>query len=155
MQELVNLLREKALTIGSAESLTGGLFASEIVSIPHASEVYLGSIVSYANSVKEEVLKISKNVIEDHGVVSEEVVRQMADHASSILNTRITIAFSGNAGPDVLDAKPVGAIYTCIKSDNDYHVYYDVLSGNRNEIRQEIVKISTKRIINIINGKGE
>ena len=98
MKELVSLLRKEKLTIGSAESLTGGLFASEIVAVPHASEVFLGSIVSYANSVKEDVLSIDKDVIYKHGVISEQVVRLMAQHASELLKTDITVSFSGNAG---------------------------------------------------------
>ncbi len=150
MLELVNLLLENNYTIGSVESLTGGMFASEIVGISGASQVYLGSIVSYANSVKEGLLEIDESIIKDYGVISEQVVRLMCDAGARLLNVDVTISFSGNAGPGVLDNKPQGAIYSCIKILNDYYVYYDELNGSRNEIRKEIVDISVSRLKKIL-----
>lgn len=155
MEELVTLLRNKKLTIGSAESLTGGLFASEIVSIPHASEVYLGSIVSYANSVKEGLLEIGESVIMQEGVISEKVVYLMAQNAARLLKSDITVSFSGNAGPVALEGKPVGAVYSCIKIKENYHVYYDEFKGNRDTIRMQVVYLTKERIITLINEKGD
>lgn len=155
MKELIALLRNRNITISSAESITGGLFASKIVEIPHASEVYLGSVISYANSVKEGVLHIPRQTILEHGVISKEIVTLMAQATSDLIDTDLCISFSGNAGPDVLEDKPVGAIYTCIKLFDDSVVYYDELKGSRNEIREEIVQISCERIIALINKKGD
>lgn len=155
MEQLITLLREKQLTIGAAESITGGLFASELVNIPHASEVFLGSIVSYANSVKEDVLTVDKDVIYEYGAISEHVVKQMAHGAQTLLKSDITVSFSGNAGPLALEDKPVGAIYTCIFMNNKYNVYYDILKGNRYSIRYEIVQLTVQRVITLINEKGD
>ena len=155
METLISVLKENRLTLGSAESITGGLFASSIVSVPGASEVFLGGIVSYANSIKESVLRIPKEIIVSKGVVSEDIVTLMADSCQTILGVDVAVSFSGNAGPDVLENKPVGAIWTCIKVKDKTYTYYDVLLGTRNEIRQEIVRLSGERLINIVNQKGE
>lgn len=155
MEALINILKVNKLTLGSAESITGGLFASSIVSVSGASEVFLGGIVSYANSVKENVLNVSKEIIDTHGVVSEEVVIEMANSCQKLLGVDVAVSFSGNAGPEVLDQKPVGAIWTCLKVEDLSYTYYDILSGTRNEIREEIVNLSAKRIIDILNQKGE
>lgn len=150
MQVLIETLNNQNLTLGSVESLTGGLFASEIVGCSNASKVFLGSIVAYANDVKEHLLKVDANIIKQNGVVSSSVVKAMCDGAERLLNVDITIAFSGNAGPDALENKPVGAVYTCIKINNEYFVYYDELNGDRNMIRNEVVRLGKDRIIQLL-----
>ena len=64
------------------------------------------------------------------------------------------VAFSGNAGPDTLEGKPVGAVYTCIKIADKYYINYDILEGSRNEIRSNIVNITKDRIIHLLE-KGD
>lgn len=154
MEKLVSKLRANSMTIGSVESLTGGLFASELVAVSKASSVYLGSFVTYANSIKETILDIDSADIEKYGVVSSEIVKLMAKQANKQINSDIMVAFSGNAGPDTLENKPVGAVYTCIKIYNDYYINYDVLEGSRNEIRLNIVNLTKDRIIKLL-GKGD
>ncbi len=154
MKDLIEVLKEYNLTIASVESITGGLFASSIVSVSGSSEVYLGSLVTYANIIKEKLLNIEAEFINKYGVVSSEVAKEMAKQANKLINSDIMISFSGNAGPNTLENKPVGSIYSCIKYHNDYYEYYDHLSGERNEIRLEIVNLSKDRIIQIIR-KGE
>ena len=155
MEKLVNLLRENNLNIGSAESLTGGLFSSNIVSISGSSDVYLGSIISYANNIKRDLLHIDQSIIDKYGVVSGEVAYLMSENASKLLNSDITVSFTGNAGPNVLEDKSVGSVYTCIKYKNEYYNYYDQLNGSRNEIRAEIVEIVKDRLIQLISEKGK
>lgn len=155
MEDLVKLLTEKHLTISSVESLTGGLFASEIVSVSGAAEVYLGSLVTYANSIKEDLLKIDKEIIDKHGVVSKEIAYLMSKQACKLIDSDIMISFTGNAGPNTLEDKPVGDIYTCIKYLDRYYDYHDSLSGSRQEIREAIIVLSKNRIIDIVKKKGE
>lgn len=155
MKKLVKLLTKNHLTIATAESITGGLFASEIVAVENASRVYLGSFITYANTVKESVLNISETDIEKYGVVSAEIVKLMASGTFEKIPADLIVTFSGNAGPKKLDDKPVGAVYSCIKIFNRYHIHYDELKGNRNQIRQEIVKITKTRIIDLLTKKGD
>lgn len=154
MEKLVSILRKHSLTIGTVESLTGGLFASELVSVSKASSVFLGSFVTYANNIKETVLKIDKEDINKYGVISSEIVKLMAQQANKQIKSDIMVAFSGNAGPDTLEGKPVGAVYTCIKIADKYYINYDILEGSRNEIRSNIVNITKDRIIHLLE-KGD
>lgn len=155
MQKLIKVLRENSLKISSVESLTGGLFASELVSFAGASDVYLGSIVAYANVIKQEVLNINQETIDKFGVVSEEIATLMAVNGSQLLSSDVTVSFTGNAGPDILENKDLGLVFTCIKIKNNTYNFSDKLSGNRNEIRINIVNLVTTRLVKLLEEKGE
>lgn len=111
MNELVKLLKEKQLTIASAESLTGGLFQQQLTSIPGAGSVLKGGVVTYANEAKEKLLQVKKATISQHGVVSEQCAQEMAENVRRILQTDIGISFTGVAGPDTLEGVPVGTVF--------------------------------------------
>ena len=106
------LLKAKGATIATAESCTGGKLASLLNKHPGSSAYYFGSVICYDNSVKEQFLGVSSEMIKAHGVVSEEVVRVMAESVRKLLNTDFSIATSGIAGPSGgSDAKPVGTVW--------------------------------------------
>ena len=106
------LLKERHQTISTAESCTGGKLVSLLNKHAGSSEFYLGSIVSYDNSVKEHLLGVPAEMIKAHGVVSEEVVRAMAESVRKQLNTDFSIATSGIAGPSGgSESKPVGTVW--------------------------------------------
>ncbi|TGK05360.1 nicotinamide-nucleotide amidohydrolase family protein [Leptospira langatensis] len=111
-EELPALLIQKKLTVGTAESCTGGLAAKLFTDRAGSSEYFLGSIVSYANSIKENLLHVKKETLEAHGAVSEETAREMADNAASILNTDLSISITGIAGPGgATPTKRVGTVF--------------------------------------------
>lgn len=106
------ILKERGLTLGTAESCTGGRIASIITSTPGSSAYFTGSIVSYSNSVKENLLGVNPADIEQHGAVSREVVEQMALGAIHKLGCNCAVATSGIAGPDGgTPEKPVGTVW--------------------------------------------
>ncbi len=106
------LLKAKGATIATAESCTGGKLASLLNKHPGSSAFYFGSVICYDNSVKEQVLGVSSEMIKAHGVVSEEVVHVMAESVRELLGTDFSIATSGIAGPSGgSDAKPVGTVW--------------------------------------------
>ena len=106
------MLKERHQTISTAESCTGGKLASLLNKHAGSSAFYYGSIISYDNSVKEQVLGVPAELIKAHGVVSEEVVRVMAGSVRKILNTNYSIATSGIAGPTGgSEEKPVGTVW--------------------------------------------
>lgn len=109
-------LKQKALTLSTAESCTGGLIASKIVSVPGSSEYFKGSVVAYDNQVKENVLGVSAQALNEQGAVSREVVEAMALGACRLLNTDIALATSGIAGPagGTID-KPVGTVWISVR----------------------------------------
>ena len=113
-------LRSKTFTLSTAESCTGGNIAHRITLIPGASDYFKGSIVSYANQVKSDILGIDSKAIERYGAVSQEVVGQMAQSASKKLKTDCSVAVSGIAGPTGgTPDKPVGTVWICTKTPTE------------------------------------
>jgi nicotinamide-nucleotide amidase len=117
MKSLNNFLKEKNLTISTAESCTGGNIARLITSVSGSSAYFKGSVVAYANEVKINLLKVSAEDIEKYGAVSQTVVEQMAQGVRRLMNTDISIATSGIMGPDGGTAeKPVGTVWIAVCS---------------------------------------
>ncbi len=105
-------LTESHQTIATAESCTGGKLASLLSKHPGSSAFYFGSVISYDNSVKEHILNVSPEIIKTHGVVSEEVVCEMASNIRKLIRTDYAIATSGIAGPSGgSEKKPVGTVW--------------------------------------------
>ena len=106
------LLKEKGLTIATAESCTGGNVAATLTSVPGSSVYFLGSVVSYSNQVKMFQLGVKEETLRTHGAVSEETVKEMAEGVRNKLNANIGISTSGIAGPDGgTPDKPVGTVW--------------------------------------------
>lgn len=114
-QKVVELLTEKGLTLGSVESLTGGLFSSTICGIPGASKTFKGGLVTYAASEKVALLGIDPKIIENHGVVSQEIAKEMATKGQQKLDVDVCVSFTGNAGPTREPGEaPVGRVEMCL-----------------------------------------
>ena len=113
--EVGKILKEKKQTVSTAESMTGGLIAHKITSVPGSSDYFKGSIVSYANETKENLLGVKAETIEKSGAVSEETVREMISGALKILKTDYAVAVSGIAGPTGgTEEKPVGTVWIAV-----------------------------------------
>ena len=109
---VVDLLRDRGLTLGTAESCTGGLVAARITDVPGSSDVLLGSIVSYSDSVKRERLGVPADVLATHGAVSAETAAAMAAGAREALGVDVAVSITGVAGPGGgTEEKPVGLVY--------------------------------------------
>ncbi|HRI25587.1 MAG TPA: competence/damage-inducible protein A [Ferruginibacter sp.] len=114
------LLLPKGKTMCTAESCTGGFIAHLITSMPGSSVFYKGTVVSYANEVKKDVLGVEQSTLETEGAVSEEVVKQMAKGALRHLKTDYAIAVSGIMGPDGgSEEKPVGTVWMAVASNSN------------------------------------
>ncbi|MDR0825582.1 MAG: CinA family nicotinamide mononucleotide deamidase-related protein [Prevotella sp.] len=114
-------LFEKGLTIGTAESCTGGNIAQMITSIPGSSRYFKGAVVSYANEEKVNILQVSPEDLDRFGAVSEAVAIEMARGAQRVLNVDCSIASTGIAGPDGgTDEKPVGTVWICTTYKDKY-----------------------------------
>ena len=96
-EEVVKTFLTKGLTLGTAESLTGGMIAASVASVSGASAVLMGGVVSYDARVKHEVLGVEQAVIDTVGVVSEPCARQMADGARRVLKTDVAVSATGIA----------------------------------------------------------
>ncbi len=128
-----DLLQKKSATLATAESCTGGYIAHLITSVPGSSRYYKGSIIAYANEVKENELGVSRESLEKFGAVSEEVVKEMANGIRKKLNTDYAIATSGIAGPGGgTPEKPVGTTWIAIATP-EKTVAYRYLFGEERE----------------------
>lgn len=146
MNELAELLIEKGITISSVESFTVGNFATMLGSIPGISKVYKGSLVTYQNKTKERLLGISHEVIEKYGVVSKEIASLMCINGKQILDSDICVSFTGNAGPDAMEGKPVGLVYIGILYEG-VNIYELKLKGTREEIQQQAIDFVVRKLI--------
>lgn len=132
---LLHLIRHNRLTLATAESCTGGNIAHEITSVPGSSDVFLGSVVSYANSVKTEVLGVNPEDIETYGAVSRQVVEQMVRGVAKLTGAQCAISTSGIAGPGGgSDEKPVGTVWTAILTPDGIHSFVNRYPGDRQRV---------------------
>ncbi len=117
------LLREQGKTLALAESCTGGLVSALLTEIPGSSDYFLGSIVPYANSAKEELLEVEGETLHRAGAVSEEVARGMARGARKRFDSDLAVAVTGIAGPDGGSAeKPVGTVHFALSDREEREV---------------------------------
>ena len=106
------LLKQRGMTIATAESCTGGRLAAALNSQSGSSAYYMGSVVAYDNTIKEQVLGVQRDTLMQHGAVSEQTVREMAEGVRKLMHTDYTIATSGIAGPTGgTPDKPVGTVW--------------------------------------------
>lgn len=123
------LLLERKLTLGTAESCTGGHIAHLITRIPGSSAYFQGSVVSYSNETKQRLLGVKPKTLESYGAVSEQTVLEMAEGAREPLGCDLAIAISGIAGPSGgSPQKPVGTIWMAV-SDGKNHKTYKLQAG--------------------------
>jgi nicotinamide-nucleotide amidase len=117
-------LRAQSLTLGTAESCTGGYLAHLITAIPGSSDYFQGSVVSYSNEIKEKLLHVNPDTLQRHGAVSEETVREMVYGARLALNVDVAVAISGIAGPGGgTPGKPVGTIWLAVGNRDRTEAY--------------------------------
>ncbi|MGG7179443.1 competence/damage-inducible protein A [Clostridium paraputrificum] len=137
IQEVVgNLLVKKGLKIATAESCTGGMIASRLVSFPGISEVFLEGAVTYSNEAKIRTLKVKSETLDIFGAVSEETAKEMAIGIAKRTGADISVVTTGIAGPGGgTDNKPVGLVYIGLYYKGDVRAWRYVFNGDRNNVR--------------------
>lgn len=150
-QVLGELLLERELTVACAESCTGGNIAHTIVKRPGSSAYFLGSVVSYSNGVKAEVLKVSRSDLGRYGAVSKEVVEQMVAGVASLMHADCAIATSGIAGPEGgTKFKPVGTVWIAAKLNDRVVSECIRFKGDRDEVIQSATNHALVMLINLL-----
>lgn len=135
---LGSLLLERELAVSSAESCTGGNIAHRIVQVPGSSDYFLGSVVSYSNDVKANVLGVSRSDIDNYGAVSKQVVEEMVRGVAQLMRTECAIATSGIAGPDGgTPYKPVGTVWIAAKCNDRVVSELIHFEGSRDEVIEQ------------------
>ena len=137
---LVALLNARGLVCATAESCTGGGVGAAITSVPGASSVFSGGVVSYANEVKRDVLGVPDGVLSAKGAVSPECAAAMADGVRRLMNADIAVSLTGIAGPDGGSAeKPVGLVWFGLSTSTGVRTERAVFPGDREQVRAAAV----------------
>lgn len=150
LRSLVEKLDSLDLTLSSIESLTGGLFASSVTSIPGVSSVFKGTVVTYQTSIKEDVVHVDKKIVKEYGVVSSQTAEEMARHGQELLSSDVCVSFTGNAGPSAMEGKPVGLVYIGVAIGNSVYTIERHFTGDRNSIRQSCVEEGARFVLEVI-----
>lgn len=139
--------RRRGWKIATAESCTGGGIGERLTEIPGSSDVYVGGVVAYDNSVKESLLGVPAGLMAEHGAVSEQVAAEMVRGATRTLGTELGIAVTGIAGPGGGTAdKPVGLVYIATAVNQSVLVTRGLFVGNRGEIRARAAQVALNRL---------
>lgn len=140
-KEVINHCVKENITIASAESLTGGKFTAEIASHSGVSSFLKGGIVCYSSEIKQSLLNVPKQIIEDFGAVSEQCAKVLAENVKDLMKTEVGISFTGVAGPDKLEDKEVGTVFIGVSMvGKETKVYPLQLAGTREQIQSRSVK---------------
>ncbi len=133
---VLDLARNRGLTLATAESCTGGLVASRLTAVPGSSDVFVGSVIAYANEVKVAGLGVPRELITEHGAVSAEVAAAMADGARARVGADVAVSVTGVAGPGGgTDEKPVGLVFAHAVGPDGKRSACTELPGDREMIR--------------------
>lgn len=138
------------LTVGCAESLTGGLVAADIVSIPGASAVFRGSIVAYDSMLKNDLLGVDASTLASTGAVTAEVASAMAEGALARLGVDVAVATTGVAGPDPdpVSGEAPGAVFIAVAGGGLGTLVREMsLEGDRDEIRQRATRAALQALL--------
>lgn len=132
---VVRGLVERGLTVGTAESLTGGLVCAALTTVPGASAVVRGGVVAYASDVKAAVLGVDRGLIERDGAVSASVASALAEGVRRVLPSAVGVSTTGVAGPDPAEGAPVGTVFLAASGPWGILVEEHAFTGDREEIR--------------------
>ena len=143
LQSVIEKLRLKKQTVGFGESCTGGLLSATLAAVPGVSDIFLGSIVSYAYQAKEDLLGVSHTTLMNEGAVSETVARQMAQGVRNQLKCHWSVSITGIAGPTGGSLeKPVGTVWFAVSGPGFETAEKKLFSGSRTDVQKQSVDFS-------------
>lgn len=140
------------MTLVTAESCTGGGVAQAVTRISGSSAWFDRGFVTYSNESKEEMLGVSPETLEQHGAVSEQTVREMADGALQYSRAQVALSVSGIAGPTGgTPEKPVGTVWFAWATNNNVQSACHHISGDRDAVRSKSVQIALQGVLSLLN----
>jgi nicotinamide-nucleotide amidase len=148
--DAVSALREASLTVATAESLTAGLLAARIASVPGASAVLRGGIVAYATDLKGSLLGVPSEVLREHGAVSQECAAAMAVGAASACGAEIALSLTGVAGPDRQEGHPPGTVCLGVAGPQGVTARTLLFTGDRAAVRAAAVDAALEALLALL-----
>ncbi|GAB4098795.1 CinA family protein [Sinomonas halotolerans] len=147
---VVRAMADRALTAGTAESLTAGQVAAALADTAGASAMLRGGVVAYASAVKEHVLGVPGELLASVGSVDPEVARQMALGAQRVLGADYAVATTGVAGPEPHDGKPVGTVYVAVAGPRGCAAQGHHFAGGRAEVRAAATEAALAALLDAV-----
>ena len=149
-KKIVKKLIKKKITISVAESCTGGMIASEIISIPNSSKIFNLGLITYSNKSKEQILNIKKKNLIKFGAVSPQVCKEMVENLYKMTKSKVCISTTGIAGPSGGSAlKPVGLIYVGLKYKKISKIF--MYNFMKKLSRNKIQKLTVNKVLNLLD----
>ena len=141
IDKVLDFLIENGITVATAESCTAGLISARIGDKSGVSEIFSEGFVTYSNEAKEKNLGVPKEILQNHGAVSEQTARAMAEGVCRVTGARLGLSATGIAGPTGgTHDKPVGLVYMGVCFDGETTVVKKIFSGTRSEVRAQTVE---------------
>jgi len=138
----------KGRTLVTAESLTGGGIGSLLTTVPGASSVYKGGVISYTNEVKESLLGVPSEILNTYGAVSAQTAAAMAEGVRKLLKADVAVSVTGLAGPGGDEfGNPVGTVFIGYADDRNSIVKHCLFSGSREEVRRKTTQTALELIL--------
>jgi nicotinamide-nucleotide amidase len=151
--QALQLLRAAGATLATVESLTGGRLAAVVTAVPGASAAYLGGFVTYATALKETLVGVPHDLVEQYGVVSAECARAMATGCRDATGATYALATTGVAGPDSQEDKPVGTVFVGIAGPAGVSAVTMELVGDRHQIQDRACREALSALCGILRGE--
>ncbi|WP_127472598.1 CinA family protein [Microbacterium sulfonylureivorans] len=145
--DVLEALGSRGWTIGTAESLTGGLVIATLVDVPGASAHVRGGVVAYATDLKAAALGVDQDLLDRAGSVDATVAQQMAEGARRVLGADVGVSTTGVAGPDPQDGLPVGTVFIAVSTPSGGAVRALRLAGSRGAIRASTVDSALELVL--------
>jgi nicotinamide-nucleotide amidase len=146
-EHILEELKSRNLTLGVAESCTGGGLGNRITNIPGSSEVFLGGVIAYSNEFKMKLLGVKENTLIKHGAVSKETAKEMAHGVRELTGADINIAITGIAGPGgAAPKKPVGLVFMHLTAADTDMGIYQIFPGDRKMVKTRTINYSLNLI---------
>ncbi len=153
---VLDLCRARGWTLATAESCTGGMVATRLTSVPGSSDVFLGSIVSYANEVKESELGVPRETLERYGAVSEETAAAMSAGVRRRLDADVAVSVTGIAGPGGgTEDKPVGLVHVHAATPETSHAIQFTYAQDRESIRRRATVAALHLLRRVLTQNGD
>ena len=144
---VIEIFREKGLSLALAESCTGGMIAETITNVAGASDIFYGSAVTYVNGAKEHSLGVAHETLEKHGAVSSECAEEMACGARRVYGADVAMSVTGIAGPGGgSEAKPVGTVWFGLAAKDGAETFRRRFDGDRAAVRRQTVEEVLRRL---------
>ncbi|HEX8948918.1 MAG TPA: CinA family protein [Dissulfurispiraceae bacterium] len=151
IQKVHYLFKEKGLTLAAAESCTGGLVSHYLTALPGASEFFEAGLVTYSNEAKMKLLGVSPETISGHGVISEQVAKEMAEKARALAGTDYGFSTTGNLGPSTLEGKERGLVYLAVSGKGRTLSRELRFAGDRKENKEKAALSALKLLIEAVS----